>query len=93
MRRNNLKISEDGIITFSGFDQIKDDHMLTVKIFGYKKVVLAFDIPDKKMDCHNVINITNHKCYEPVLASKLLEAGLEEDTYFIFGDDAYYISR
>lgn len=93
MKRNNLSIFDDGTITFNGFDQIKDDQMLTVKIFDDRKVVIAFDIPANKLECHNVIRVSAHKCYDPALASKLIEVGLKTDTYFIYGDDAYYISQ
>lgn len=91
MQKNILKFTEAGDITLEGFDLIRNNRRITIKIFGYRKVVITPNTPDKIMECHNIIKLTDHQCFEPGLVAKLVAAGIETNTYFFFATDAYYI--
>lgn len=90
--RNLLKYSDDGIITLEGFERVNDNQKVTIKIFGPRRVVITLNKPNEMLDCHNVITVLNHKCYNPELVTKLIAAGVEQNSYFTFISDAYYIS-
>ncbi|MHB8127810.1 MAG: hypothetical protein ACYDEX_02240 [Mobilitalea sp.] len=92
MKRNILRITDDGVLVFDGFDKMRSNQLITVKIFGYRKVVISLTTPDHVLECHNIITVTDHRCFAPGLVAKLNAAGIESNTYFVFTTDSYSIS-
>jgi hypothetical protein len=92
MERNVMKLMDNGIIIFDGFDQIGKEQKLSINIFGHRKVVISLSIPDHVLECHNVIMVKEHKCDDPKLIEKLSAAGVERNSSFIFTTESYSIA-